>query len=209
MDKASNYDLQVDVGRRLFLEYDQSRLIQKYALEADKEYIYFPYLNTQFRICRVSGQIDEGTETGWEECRSYSTVMTIYDFLCFHKGAAAPVLYGAFCTVGSFIVTGVQNTEPFTKKYAAAFDSRLDALKTACRKLGGTMEKAVAGADVTCRIPVTPFFPVVLQFWKGDDEFPPKLLLLWDKNTGHFLHFETTFYLQGDLLERLKKIMDM
>ena len=61
----------------------------------------------------------------------------------------------------------------------------------------------MAGADVTCRIPVTPFFPVLLQFWEGDDEFPPKLMLLWDKNSMRFLHFETTFYLQGDIAQRL------
>ena len=48
------------------------------------------------------------------------------------------------------------------------------------------------------------FFPVLLQFWQADEEFPPKLVLLWDQNTIEFMHFETTFYLQGDLLERLK-----
>ena len=62
-------------------------------------------------------------------------------------------------------------------------------------------------ADVAFRIPVTPFFPVLLQFWESDEEFPPKLRLMWDRNADSFLHFETTFFLQGDLLERLKKAM--
>ena len=70
--------------------------------------------------------------------------------------------------------------------------------------MGGILQPRMAGADVTCIIPVTPFFPVLLQFWEGDEEFPPKLLILWDRNADSFLHFETTFYLQGDLLERLK-----
>ena len=61
--------------------------------------------------------------------------------------------------------------------------------------------------DVTYRIPVTPFFPVLLQFWESDEEFPPQLQLMWDRNADSFLHFETTFFLQGDLLERLKKAM--
>ena len=30
-------------------------------------------------------------------------------------------------------------------------------------------------------------------------------MLLWDRNTDSFMHFETTFYLQGDLLARLKR----
>ena len=75
-------------------------------------------------------------------------------------------------------------------------------------KLGGILQPHMAGADVTCRIPVTHFFPVLLQFWEGDEEFPPKLMLLWDRNADKFLHFETTFFLQGDLLERLKNRME-
>lgn len=55
---------------------------------------------------------------------------------------------------------------------------------------------------------MTDFFPVLLQFWEGDEEFSPRLLLLWDRNTTEFLRFETTFYLQGDLLERLKNRME-
>ena len=200
----SNYDLQVDIGRRIFMGYDQKLLIQKFSLDADPQWIYLTYLNTPCRISRTDGRIDELLNSTWTECRDYSTVMTIYDLLCYHKGAAAPVLYHQWCTVGSFIVTGVQDTETFTKKYAAQFDGRLDALKAACEKLGGTMEKKMAGADITCRIPVTPFFPVLLQFWEGDEEFPPKLMLMWDRNANSFLHFETTFYLQGDLLERLR-----
>ena len=31
---------------------------------------------------------------------------------------------------------------------------------------------------VAFRIPVTPFFPVLLQFWESDDEFSPKLQLM-------------------------------
>ena len=95
----------------------------------------------------------------------------------------------------------------FTKKAAALFDGHLSELKTACEKLGGIPEKRMAGADITCRIPVTHFFPVLLQFWEGDDEFPPKLQLMWDRNAISFLHFETTFYLQCDLFERLQRIL--
>lgn len=204
----SNYDLQVDIGRRIFLEHDQERLIRKYELQADESWIYLTYLNTPCRISRSDGQIDERHEAGWQECRNYSTVMTIYDLLCHHKGDDAPVLFHRWCTVGSFVVTGVTDTGTFTKKYAALFDGRAGELRKACQSLGGTIEKKLAGADVTCRIPVTPFFPVLLQFWEGDEEFPPKLQLMWDANADSFLHFETTFFLQGDLLERLKVHME-
>ena len=203
-----NYDKQVDIGRRIFMEYDQARLIRKFGLEADENWIYLTYLNSRCRISRGNGQIDEWLDGVWMECRDFGTVMTIYDLLCHHRGDTAPVLRGQWCTVGSFIVTGVQSTGAFTKKYAEMFDGRLAQLKAACARLGGTPEKRVAGADVTCRIPVTPFFPVLLQFWEGDDEFPPKLMLLWDRNSMDFLHFETTFYLQGDLGQRLARLVE-
>ena len=203
----SNYDLQVDIGRKIFLEFDQQLLIRKFELPADQNWIYLTYLNTPCRIHRADGRIDELVDGAWAECRNYSTVMTIYDLLCYHKGSTAPALFHQWCTVGTFVVTGVTDTGTFTKKAASLFDGHLEALKAACEKLGGTHEKRMAGADVTCRIPVTHFFPVLLQFWEGDDEFPPKVQLMWDRNADSFLHFETTFFLQGDLLERLLNLM--
>ena len=128
----------------------------------------------------------------------------IVDTTSYHKGESAPKLSGQWCAVGSFVVTGVTNTDTFTKKYAAEFDGRLEELRAAVQSLGGVLLAPVAGADLTCEFQVTPFFPVRLQFWEGDEEFAPKLLLLWDRNTDKFLHFETTFYLQGDLLNRLR-----
>lgn len=202
-ENISNYDLQVDIGKRIFLEYDQELLIRKFQLEADEQYLYLTYLNTPCRISRKGGGIEEYIEDAWKECRSFSTVMTIYDLLCYHKGETLPSLFGQWCAVGHFVVTGVTNTVAFTKKYAAKFDGRLEELKAAAQSLSGVLLERMAGADVTCKIQVTPFFPVLLQFWEGDDEFPPKLMLLWDRNADKFLHFETTFYMQGDLLERL------
>ncbi len=205
---ASNYDLQVDIAKRIFLEYDQELLIRKFRLEADGLWIYLTYLNTPCRINRKDGSVEECIKSRWKECRSFSTVMTIYDLLCYHQGTTAPELAGQWCAVGTFVVTGVTETDTFTKKYAAIFDGRTEELKAACESLGGVLQPRMAGADATCLIPVTPFFPALLQFWEGDDEFPPKLMLLWDRNTDKFLHFETTFYLQGDLLERLKSRME-
>lgn len=203
MAQTSNYDLQVDIGRKIFLEFDQELLIRKFHLEADPDYIYLTYLNTPCRICRGTGRIDELRDGTWQECREFGTVMTVYDLLCHHQGSVAPALYGAWCTVGTFVVTGVTGTGGFTKKYAARFDPDPEALKQACLALGGRILPSMAGADLTCRFQVTPYFPVLMQFWHSDEEFPAQVVLLWDRNSMAFLHFETTFYLQGDLLGRL------
>ena len=198
-----NYDLQVDIARKIFLSYDQELLRQKYSLEADEDYLYLTYLNTPYRLARATGKIEQCQEKAWQECRDYSTVMTIYDLLCYHKGDKMPDLSGQWCTVGTFIVAGITETEGFTRKAAERFNGRLEELKKACQNLGGILQPSMAGADVTCLFWAAPFFPVLLQFWDGDEEFAPKFLLLWDRNANRFMHFETTFYLQGDLLSRL------
>ena len=207
-DLASNYDLQVDIAKGIFLQYDQATIIRKFGLKADADWIYLTYLNTPCRISRKTGTVEEYTENTWQECRDYGTVMTVYDLLCYHKGETAPALLGQWCAVGTFVVTGITETETFTRKYAKIFDGRLPALKAAAQRLGGILQPTMAGADMTCLIPVTTFFPVMLQFWESDEEFPAKLVILWDRNADKFLHFETTFYLQGDLLERLKNGME-
>ena len=78
---------------------------------------------------------------------------------------------------------------------------------SACEKIGEICPR-LAGADVTARIDVFPFFPVLFQFWEGDEEFSPQIRVLWDRNTMQYLHFETTYYLQGDLMERLQIIIE-
>ena len=205
---ASNYDLQVDIAKGIFLKYDQEFLIRKFSIAADEQYIYLNYINTPCRISRKDGGVEEYIQNRWQECRSFGTVMTIYDLLCYHQGDTAPVLADQWCAAGTFVVTGVTNTETFTKKYAAVFDGHIAELKSACEQMGGAIQPRMAGADLTCKFQITPFFPVLLQFWAGDEEFPPRLILLWDRNTHRFLHFETTFYLQGDLLDRLKSCME-
>ena len=50
----SNNDLQVDIARDIFVEYDQEFLIRKFHLEADEHWLYLTYLHMPCRICRKS-----------------------------------------------------------------------------------------------------------------------------------------------------------
>lgn len=190
------------MGRTIFLQYDQQLLIRRFQLAADDCYIYLQYMNTPCRINRKNAQVDENMAGVWTECRSFNTVMTVYDLLCYPKTPHAPALSGSWCSVGSFNIAGIRHGN-YCEKHARLYHNRTDALIAACHALGGTVIPSIAGASVSCQIPVTPFFPVLLQFWEGDEDFSPKMTLLWDSNALSFLHYETTFYLQGDLLNRL------
>lgn len=207
-ERISNYERQAEAARKLFLTYDQERILLRYDLAADRQWIFLTYLNVPCRISRESGQVEEQQEDGrWKWCDSFHTVMTVYDLLCYSRGEQVPAAAGRWCTAGSFMPVTSPDAGTFAKRYGACFQDHTEELKTACAGMGGRIEKSIAGADVTCRIPVISSFPMLLQFWEGDEEFEPKVMILWDENALEFLHFETLFYLQEDLLKRLSEKM--
>ena len=89
-----NYEKQVYIGRELFLKYDQDKLIKKYGLKHDEEYLYLKYIGTEYRINRRNGAIEYATGEEWTDCREYTVVMTIYDFLCCSGQEILPPLTG-------------------------------------------------------------------------------------------------------------------
>ena len=201
---VSNYDKQVDIGRAYFLKYDQEFLAEKFHLKMDEQYIYLTYIGVPYRIDRKTAAVHEKKEDAYVECRSYETVMTIYDMLCHSPEKTLPPLGGKWTPVANFAAAGASpSAEVFSQKYADAFSEKTDLLKAACLALDGEILSPLAGADVTAKIPAFPFFPVLLQFWEADDEFAPQIRILWDDQTMRYLNFETTYYLQGDLLARL------
>lgn len=201
---VSNYDKQVDMSRAYFLKYDQKALAEKFHLDMDAGYIYVTYLGVPYRIDRKTGAVYEETPDGYTECRAYDTVMTIYDMLCHGKTKELPPLGGHWTPIANFAAAGASpSADIFSQKYADAFSGKTTLLKEVCMALGGEILPPLAGADVTAKIWAFPFFPVVFQFWERDDEFAAQVKLLWDDQTMQYLHFETTYYLQGDLLNRL------
>ena len=63
-----NYEKQVYIGRELFLKYDQDKLIKKYGLKHDEEYLYLKYIGTEYRINRRNGAIEYATGEEWTDC---------------------------------------------------------------------------------------------------------------------------------------------
>ena len=90
-----------------------------------------------------------------------------------------------------------------TPPAAQHFSGRIDRLRQAVARLGGTPTDGPG--DFSAVLPVLPFFPVLLRFWEADEEFPAQLQLLWDRNTCRYLRYETTFYLSGEILRRLRE----
>lgn len=203
----SNYETMKIQMQDQFLKYDQSAMIQKFNLRHDKQWLYIRFVQREYRIGRNTG-IVEWSDDDFQTTHNadYNEAMTIYDVLCCSKdycklsGSFVPVnsLKGTVKTAGGGAGNGLfKNIEQF-------FDENFDKLKSACEKLQGSPEKV---GDVSYKLRMFDFLPVILQFWQSDDEFPACLKIMWDENILDYMHYETTWFAAGHLLSRLKEEM--
>ena len=223
---TDNYDKQVLMAREIFLKYDWRAMAAKFQLKIDQEYVYLPCMDQMYRISGKTGSIGKKKECWenagmvfpenetalgsaeaqgeYEECLDYNVVMTLYDVLCYSK--EKPELANDWCPLNNLQVTmSSPDADTFTQKYAGHFSGKTVRLQEACRRIGGRKPQISAGADVCWEFDLFPFFPVQLRFWEKDEEFPPQIRLLWDKNSLKFMHFETLYYVMHLLLEHLRK----
>ena len=117
-----NYEKQVYTGRELFLKYDQDKLIKKYGLKHDEEYLYLKYIGTEYRINRRNGAIEYATGEEWTDCREYTVVMTIYDFSLLFRAGDTASSYRQWQPVGRFVTAGSSpSTDPFVESMQEHF----------------------------------------------------------------------------------------
>ncbi len=189
-----NYAKQADLARKIFLTYDQSALEQLPTVTSDADFLYLNFLATPHRICRKTGHIFRKTGTQWTPADAHGVVLTLFDYLCDAAPGRAPA--GVFVSMASL----GKHVHQTLALYSGALDHKIEedpaAFRRACLALGGT---EVPGGDMSFVVPLFDDLPIQLRFWHADEEFPPKLDLLWDKNTLQFLRYETTWFAAGIL----------
>lgn len=202
----SNYEQMKIQMQDHFLDYDQQVMIRRFGLRADDDYLYLNFCARPYRVSRSSGRV-EWSENGFIEAfgADYNEAMSIFDVLCCSKEGCR--LSGEFVSVNNLpgIVAGARSGSGMFDGSAAYFDAKAEALGRACERLGG---QRIAQGDVGFRLKVFDFLPLELRFWESDDEFPPSLNLLWDRNLLDFIHYETSYFIAGHLMSRLKSIME-
>ena len=197
--KTSNYDLALLQAQKQFLTYDISHMVNKYGLSQDDAFTYIPFLGEAYRICKKTGRVERMGHCGIQPA-DFEESMTIYDVLCYARADAS--LSGEFCSVMQLDgIAKSSNPGGFMfSKFSRTLENRAGDLRKICEALGG-MPYPVG--EVAYQIPLFAFLPVVLQFWDGDEDFPPQLMIKWDRNVLQFMHFETTFYATGCLLRHI------
>lgn len=195
----NNYDRMLLAARQRFLEYDSAQLGQKPGVTDLGSELATCFLGQQTIIRKADGQIlIDGRNAGFGEG------LSVLDWLCDRKPDAAASM--EFCPIGSLpgVYVGGGNLSMDMPGLAQAIHENPDGFRTACTKMGAEPQNM---GDIGFRLRIFPDLPMCLKFYFGDEEFPPQLTLLWDKNTLRFVRYETTYYIAGCLQKRLLELM--
>ena len=194
---VSNYTIQAESARVDFLKWDQGEMIKRFDLEADEHFMYISFFGEKHSIDRLSGKVCCAAEN---VPAGFYAIMSIYDVLCCSKAGA--FLSGQWQTLTGLSAHsnfGSSGRNPFGLA-AKKLSGNISKLKDVCTRLGG---QEATKADAGFVFDAFPFLPVAFQYWEGDDEFDPRIRLLFDKNTLDYIHFETAWYIAEYLLDRI------
>ena len=197
----NNYDKQALQAQRAFVCCDQEEMIAKVQCRADEAFIYYDFCGEPYRLNRFSGAV-ERLVSGTPEPAGFNEIMSLYDLFGYSRAGA--------CLTGKWVSTlNLANNVPsnalgrgFYTEIESLFDQNPEALAKLFKDRG---YQSFPVGEVACQFPVFPCLPGVFQFWRGDEEFPPKVKFLWDANTLAFLHYETIYYVQAHWLQRVQE----
>ena len=198
LPKRDNYALQADFARRLFLERDQTAM----PAQADNDFLYLTFAWAEYRISRTDGHIFRLHQGTWGSADSHGETLTLFDYLCDAKpNRTASGEFATVAALGSYVHQGLSIHSDDLER---AIDADPERFCRTCRRLGGV---PIPGGDYAFTLKLLPDLPMALRFWCSDEEFPPKLDLLWDKNTLQYLRYETVWYAAGVVRRRLAEEM--
>lgn len=201
MARPDNYAIQAQDAKNRFLTYDQNKIIEKFRLAFDEDYLYPVMLGSTYRLCRKTGDLQRREGESWVDGNSFGQVMTLLDMLCDAKEHR--FLSGRYKQQQHFGLMFHQNFAEDTKNpLALAFDEDEAALRRACSELGA---RDFPGGDYGCMIELFDGLCIGLLFWHGDEEFAPRLRWFWDENALQWIRYETMYYAVGLLQQQLMK----
>ena len=196
---ADNYKIQLENAQKFFLTYDQEKLIRKFRLKANEDFLYITMFSTSYRLNRHTGRLERFRED-WEDANTFGEVMTILDILC--DSREDRYLTGKWMSTqmfGKYFHSGL--LEPEYDALADAFDKAPGSLRKACKALGG---HPIAGGDEAWAVEVMDGLEIGIFFWHADDEFPAHLRFFWDENAPMYIKYETMHYTLGYLRQLLR-----
>ena len=199
MARVNNYLIQASQAKERFLTYDQQKLIDKFPLKSDDDYIYVNLLWRQYRIHRTTGDMEFRDRDNWTDGNSYDEVMTILDLLCDSREDRC--LAGKLASMASF-------GRIF---YRSSYDDKPDPVAQWIQENSAPFQEVcarfgtpISGGDFGFVFELFDGLKIGFHFWEGDEEFAPRLRFLWDENALQYLRFETMHMAVNLLMNSLK-----
>lgn len=203
MERVDNYRLQVEGAKKYFLRYDQEKLIEKLKLRSDEDYLYTEMLCKPYRIHRRTGTVERLEET-WVETNHHGEVMTLLDLVCdSREDRFVTGRWQNMTNFGRVFHRGLMEDQ--ADPFAQYIQDHIPAFRRACEAMQGTPGP---GGDISYALPVFDGMKIAIQFWEGDEEFPPRVRWLWEENALMYLKYETMWFFLGLLRSRIRERMD-
>ena len=196
---ADNYQIQMQNAQKSFLRYDQEKLIRKFGLQSDEDYLYLTFFHCSYRIHRKTGSFQR-YQKQWQDANTFGEVMSILDILC--DSREDRFLTGRWVSTqhfGKHIHTGLLEIEK--DPLADCFDQNPGSFQKACAALGG---RPIPGGDEAYAVEVMDGLEIGVLFWGADEEFPAQLRFFWDENAPMYIRYETMHYTLGHLRQLLR-----
>lgn len=201
MIRKNNYLIQAQQAKTRFLTYDQQKLLRKFDLQFDEQYLYVNLLCKQYRIDRVTGDLQRRDGAVWNDGNTYEEVMTLLDLLCDSRDDRC--LAHTWQNMQTFGLQFHQNLlEERRDPTAERVDRNPQLLHRAAKALGA---EAIAGGDIGYAFELFDGLKIGLLFWHGDDEFLPRIRYLWDANAKQYNRYETMYFAVDLLLRRIRE----
>ena len=190
----NNYEKMAGKARALFLTYDQEEIIRRNHLEADEEWLYARLLDLDLRLGRRDAALEQREGETWISCPGINEPMVLLDILCDSKpGRHALGSWRNTLDFGMRVHRALAENGPVSPM-EKRFDAQPELLRIRALAMGGMDAGNLGGADHAFILPFFQDLNLLAQFWHGDEEFPPKLTLLWDAGAGDYLRYETMYY---------------
>ena len=195
----NNYEKTRDDACRRFTAYDMAALSSRPGVEDAGQELKTSFLGETVRVCKKNGAVClDGRKADFGE------VLSVLDWLCDGRRDAAAA--GEYCTVSS--LPGVLVSGSGLVMSADGLGERIhrnpEKFREACTAMGG---RPVRMGDIGYAVPVFPDMDMCLKFYFADEEFPPQLTFLWDRNVLQFVRYETVYYIAACLTKRLAALM--
>ena len=201
MTRVNNYLVQAQQAKERFLTYDQEKLIRKFNLVFDGQYLYVMLLSRKYRLSRTTGDLQRLEDDAWLDGNTYEEVMTLLDLLCDSRDDR--FLSGRWQSMQTFGLQFHQNLlEEPRDPFAARIDDDPARLHRAAEKLNA---QKIPGGDFGYAFELFDGLKIGLLFWHGDEEFSPRIRYLWDANAKQYIRYETMYFAVNLLRRRISE----